>query len=128
MLKDALTWAFVTFSEEFRQGKKLAFELVMFLSLAHFFGLYNPKQLADFLQVHQETIRTWVAQRKIPHYKIGRKSLRFDLDQIRKWLQDRHIEPSASSKAAGRSKRQSGEPHHIRRKLQIPAKKIAANC
>ena len=63
MLKDALPWAFVTFREEFRQGKKLAFELLMFLSLAHFFGLYNPKQLADFLGIpHQRLYRelkTW---------------------------------------------------------------------
>ena len=30
MLKDALSWYFMTYSEEFRQGKEGAFELVMF--------------------------------------------------------------------------------------------------
>jgi hypothetical protein len=63
MLNDTLTWFFVTFSEEFRQGKKQAFELVLFLSLVHFFGLYNPKQLADFLGIpHQRLyseLKTW---------------------------------------------------------------------
>ena len=63
MLEDALTWYFVTFSQEFRQGNKQAFELVMFLSLVHFFGLYNPKQLADFLGIaHQRLyseLKTW---------------------------------------------------------------------
>ena len=63
MLKDALTWFFVTFSEEFRQGKKQAFELILFLSLMHFFGVYNPKQLADFLGIpHQRLyseLKTW---------------------------------------------------------------------
>lgn len=63
MFKDTLTWYFVTFSQEFRQGKKQAFELVLFLSLMHFFGLYNPKQLADFLGIpHQRLyseLKTW---------------------------------------------------------------------
>ena len=63
MLNDTLTWFFVTFSEEFRQGKKQAFEFIIFLSLAHFFELYNPKQIADFLGIpHQRLyseLKTW---------------------------------------------------------------------
>ncbi|MEW6608599.1 MAG: hypothetical protein AB1414_14325, partial [bacterium] len=45
---------FVVFEEKFRQKQRIAFETIMFLSLAHFFGFYNPKQLADFFGIwHQ---------------------------------------------------------------------------
>lgn len=55
MVDKTLTWFFVTFSKEFRQGQKTAFEVIMFISVAHFFGCYNPKQLADFLGIaHQQ--------------------------------------------------------------------------
>ncbi len=47
------------FDKEFRKGKKIAFEMLMLLACAHFFGLQNPKQLADFLGVpHQQFYRT----------------------------------------------------------------------
>lgn len=72
MLKDALPWFFVPFREEFRQGKKLAFELLMFLSLAHFFGGYTPKQLADFLG--------------IPHQRLYRELKTWRLDRLKKLL------------------------------------------
>ena len=51
MLVRGLDWYFVAFKEQFRRGDQGAFELVMFLSLGHFFGIYNPKQLADFLGI-----------------------------------------------------------------------------
>ena len=55
MLDPALSWFFLTFGKEFRQGKLVAFQPLMFLALAHFFGGYNPKQLADFLGIpHQK--------------------------------------------------------------------------
>ena len=55
MLGKELSWFFITFGKEFRQGKLVAFQTLMFLALAHFFGVYNPKQLADFLGIpHQK--------------------------------------------------------------------------
>jgi hypothetical protein len=51
MLPQNLNWFFVTFSKAFRQGQRMAFEVVMFLSLAHFFGCYNPNQLAAYLGI-----------------------------------------------------------------------------
>ena len=50
-------WFFAIFYQEFRQGNCFAFEVLMMLAFAHFFGFYNPKQLADFLG--------------IPHQKFG---------------------------------------------------------
>ena len=55
MLGKELSWFFVTFGKEFRQGKLQAFQTLLFLALAHFFGVYNPKQFADFLGIsHQQ--------------------------------------------------------------------------
>ena len=55
MLGKELAWFFSTFQEEFRQSKLIAFEMIMFLALAHFGGFYNPKELADFMGVpHQQ--------------------------------------------------------------------------
>ena len=53
MIIEQFNWFFKHFSKEFTRGKQ-AFEIVMFLSLSHCFGFYNPKQLADYLNVpHQ---------------------------------------------------------------------------
>ena len=48
-------WFFTIFHHEFRKNKAIAFEVLMVLAVAHVFGFYNPKQLADFLEVpHQQ--------------------------------------------------------------------------
>ena len=44
------------------------------------------KELAVYLSLSEETIRSWVWQRRIPIFKIGR-AVRFDLKQIESWLQ-----------------------------------------
>jgi hypothetical protein len=55
MWQQEFTWFFVLFHHEFRQGNLMAFEVLMALALAHFFGFYNPKHLADFLGIpHQK--------------------------------------------------------------------------
>ena len=55
MINKEINWFFIIFSSEFRKNKLIAFETIMFLAIAHFFGFYNPKQLADFLGIpHQQ--------------------------------------------------------------------------
>jgi len=51
MWQQEFTWFFSLFQREFRKGNPIAFEVIMVLALAHLFGFYNPKQLADFLGV-----------------------------------------------------------------------------
>ena len=46
MWQQEFTWFFALFHHEFRQGHRIAFEVLMALAFAHFFGFYNPKQLA----------------------------------------------------------------------------------
>lgn len=72
MLGEELSWFFLTFGKEFRQGKLAAFQTLMFLALAHFFGVYNPKQLADFLG--------------IPHQKLYAQLKQWSLYYLREML------------------------------------------
>lgn len=59
MLNKELKWFFIIFSSEFRKQPLKAFEMIMFLAMAHFFGFYNPKQIADYLGVpHQKFYST----------------------------------------------------------------------
>jgi hypothetical protein len=46
MWQQEFTWFFALFHHEFQKGSRLAFEVLMALAFAHFFGFYNPKQLA----------------------------------------------------------------------------------
>jgi hypothetical protein len=58
MWQQEFTWFFVLFHQEFRQGNRIAFEVLMALAFAHFCGFFNPKQLADFLHIpHQQLYR-----------------------------------------------------------------------
>jgi len=51
-------WFFAIFYQEFRQGNGIAFAVLMMLACAHFFGFYNPKQLADFLGIPHQKFST----------------------------------------------------------------------
>src|SRR6266581_4379488 len=64
MWPQEFTWFFAIFHQEFRKGNLIAFEVLMTLAFAHFFGFYNPKQLADFLG--------------IPHQKFGISQIPID--------------------------------------------------
>ncbi len=54
---------FFRFSQEFRQGKLEAFEVIMALAISHAFECYNPKQWADYLGIPPQKIyaeiQTW---------------------------------------------------------------------
>ena len=55
MWQQELIWFFAIFHHEFRKNNPIAFEVLMVLAIAHVFGFYNPKQLADFLDLpHQK--------------------------------------------------------------------------
>ena len=51
MLQNELGWFFLVFNKDFRLNSTEAFQTFIFLALAHFFGFYNPKQLADYLGI-----------------------------------------------------------------------------
>jgi len=46
----------------------------------------GPEELAEYLDFKIDTIYSWVWQRKIPYFKMGR-CIRFDLREIDKWAE-----------------------------------------
>ena len=52
---------------------------------------YNVHEIAQYLGVSVNTIRSWVWLRKIPWFKI-RGLVRFDLKEIDQWMKGQRIE------------------------------------
>jgi hypothetical protein len=85
------------FSPRVPKGNLIAFEVLMTLVFAHFFGFYNPKQLADFLGIpHQEfyaELKDWSV------YHVKKMLLRFMVKQAIE-----HLKPVLHKSAATQSR------------------------
>jgi len=57
--------------------------------------LLNKRQVADYLGLKVYTIDAWVSQHRIPYIKLGRL-VRFDPDEINKWIEKQRVEPRIS--------------------------------
>jgi Transposase DDE domain len=69
MWQQEFTWFFSLFHREFRKNNPVAFEVIMVLALAHLFGIYNPKQLADFLDIPHQSLYTYLKSWSLYHLK-----------------------------------------------------------
>ena len=69
MWQQEFTWFFTIFHQEFRKKDPIAFEVLMVLALAHMFGFYNPKQLADYLDVPHQRFYTELKGWSLYHVK-----------------------------------------------------------
>ncbi len=49
------------------------------------------EDLAAYLGVRANTVRSWVWQRQIPYVKVGRL-VRFDMQEVDTWIRDRRKE------------------------------------
>ena len=58
MWQQEFTWFFTIFHHELRKSDPIAFEVLMVLALANLFGFYNPKELADFLDIPHQRFYT----------------------------------------------------------------------
>lgn len=56
--------------------------------------ILNVTQLAEFLGVSIDTIYSWTMRKAIPHFKLG-KMLRFNKQEIMRWLEAKRVEPNA---------------------------------
>lgn len=54
--------------------------------------MINIQELAERLDVSISGVYTWVNQKKIPYVKIGHL-IRFDSNDIDKWLEEKKIKP-----------------------------------
>jgi len=90
-------WFFAIFHQEFRKGNRIAFEVLMPRAFAHFFGFYNPKQLADFLGIpHQKfyaELKDWSV------YHVKKMLLRF---MVKQGVE--HLKPVLNKSAATQSR------------------------
>jgi hypothetical protein len=92
-------WFFAIFHQEFRQGNCLAFEVLMMLAFAHFFGFYNPKQLADFLGIPHQKFYTELKHWSVYHLK--KMLLRFMVKQAVEYLKPVLHKSAATQSRAG---------------------------
>ncbi len=51
--------------------------------------LLTVQEVADFLRLKRQTIYVMVMRRQIPHLKLSTGVLRFDPDEIRKFLEEK---------------------------------------
>jgi hypothetical protein len=97
MWQQEFLWFFTIFHHEFRKNNAIAFEVLMVLAVAHLFGFYNPKQLADFLEVPHQQFYTALKEWSVYHVK--KMLLRFMVKQAAEQLK-----PVMSKSAATRSR------------------------
>ena len=90
-------WFFAIFHQEFRKGNRIAFEVLMTLAFAHFFGFYNPKQLADFLGIPHQKFYTELKDWSLYHVK--KMLLRF---MVKQGIE--HLQPVLNKSAATQSR------------------------
>ena len=69
MWQQEFTWFFIIFHQEFRKNDPIAFEVLMVLALANLFGFYNPKELADFLDIPHQRFYTELKGWSLYHVK-----------------------------------------------------------
>ena len=62
-------WFFAIFHQEFRKNNPIAFEVLMVIAVANLFGFYNPKQLADFLDVPHQKFYAELKDWSVSHVK-----------------------------------------------------------
>jgi hypothetical protein len=97
MWQQEFLWFFTIFHQEFRKNNGVAFETLMVLAIAHLFGFYNPKQLADFLEVPHQQFYTVLKDWSV--YQVKKMLLCFMVKQAAEKLK-----PVMSKSAATRSR------------------------
>ena len=75
MLTNQINKFFIIFTKSFHQNNIEAFEMVMFLAAAHFFGCYNPKQLADYLGIGHQGL--YAHLKELSLYTVRRLLIKF---------------------------------------------------
>ena len=51
-------------------------------------GLMSVREVAEALGAHQQTVYSWVANGKLPHFRVGGR-VKFDGKAIAEWLDQR---------------------------------------
>jgi hypothetical protein len=97
MWQQEFLWFFTLFHQEFRKNNPIAFEVLVVLAVAHLFGFYNPKQVADFFDVPHQKFYAELKDWRVYHVK--KMLLRLMVKQAAE-----HLKPVMSKSAATRSR------------------------
>jgi hypothetical protein len=98
MWQQEFLWFFTLFPHEFRTHNPIAFEVLMVVAVAHVFGFYNPKQLADCLEVPHQNFSAELKHWRI--YQVKKRLLRFMVTQAAEQLTP-VMSQSAATRARG---------------------------
>ena len=52
--------------------------------------LVSTKELAEILQVHENTLYNWAREQDMPRLKLGHNRVRYDLDEVVNWIKERN--------------------------------------
>jgi len=52
--------------------------------------LVSAKVVAEYLGMKERTINGWAKKELIPHYRISRKAIRYNMEEIERWLDANH--------------------------------------
>ena len=99
MWQQEFLWFFTIFHQEFRKNNGVAFETLMVLAVAHLFGFYNPKQLADFLEVPHQQFYTVLKEWSV--YQVKKMLLCFMVKQAAEKLKPVMRKSAATRSRAG---------------------------
>ena len=101
MWQQEFIWFFAIFHQEFRTNNPIAFEVLMVLALANLFGFYNPKQLADYLEVPHQKFYAHLQDWSL--YQVKKMLLRFMVKQAAEKLQPVMTKSASTQSRAGMS-------------------------
>lgn len=101
MWQQEFIWFFAIFHQEFRKHNPIAFEVLMVLALANLFGFYNPKQLADYLEVPHQQFYAHLQDWSL--YQVKKMLLRFMVKQAAEKLQPVMTKSASTQSRAGMS-------------------------
>jgi|GEM_PF-1938926 len=62
-------------------------------------AFWSLEEVAEYLNESPATVRDWVARRRIPFYKRGRR-LQFRKDEIDAWDRERNYRPTLAERIA----------------------------
>jgi hypothetical protein len=86
MLEQAFEWFLTTHSQVLRRGDKRGFEILMLMSVAHVFGLYTPKELADYLDIGFQSF--YARLKSLSLYSVQKLMLGFMVKQAAQKLNE----------------------------------------
>ncbi|MGD8718374.1 MAG: helix-turn-helix domain-containing protein [Candidatus Zixiibacteriota bacterium] len=60
-------------------------------------AFWGVEEVAEYLNESPHNIYDWVARRRIPFYKRGRR-LQFNIEEIKKWDRERNYRPTVAER------------------------------